>query len=198
MNTLDSMLTLLVADDPRRSADRILTRLVQIHQARGGAILRPRQDVVEIWLSAGLSLAAVAELPVRWADHRQLVLAGKPVVEPGFALIPCASESEVVGVLYLAQPDGLVVSEARVFGTAIAQAVRAADAGPAAARIPDVSPTEETKLQLLSLLERNEWNVAKVARIMGVTRRTVYMRLASFGIERRHVPKIYKKLPSEA
>ncbi len=192
------MLTLLVADDPRRSADRILTRLVQIHQARGGAILRPRQDVVEIWLSAGLSLAAVAELPVRWADHRQLVLAGKPVVEPGFALIPCASESEVVGVLYLAQPDGLVVSEARVFGTAIAQAVRAADAGPAAARIPDVSPTEETKLQLLSLLERNEWNVAKVARIMGVTRRTVYMRLASFGIERRHVPKIYKKLPSEA
>lgn len=192
------MLTLLVADDPRRSADRILTRLVQIHQARGGAILRPRQDVVEIWLSAGLSLAAVAELPVRWADHRQLVLAGKPVVEPGFALIPCASESEVVGVLYLAQPDGLVVSEARVFGTAIAQAVRAADAGPAAARIPDVSPTEETKLQLLSLLERNEWNVAKVARIMGVTRRTVYMRLASFGIERRHVPKIYKKLPREA
>ena len=192
------MLTLLVADDPRRSADRILTRLVQIHQARGGAILRPRQDVVEIWLSAGLRRAAVAELPVRWADHRQLVLAGKPVVEPGFALIPCASESEVVGVLYLAQPDGLVVSEARVFGTAIAQAVRAADAGPAAARIPDVSPTEETKLQLLSLLERNEWNVAKVARIMGVTRRTVYMRLASFGIERRHVPKIYKKLPSEA
>ena len=192
------MLTLLVADDPRRSADRILTRLVQIHQARGGAILRPRQDVVEIWLSAGLRRAAVAELPVRWADHRPRVLAGPPVVEPGFALIPCASESEVVGVLYLAQPDGLVVSEARVFGTAIAQAVRAADAGPAAARIPDVSPTEETKLQLLSLLERNEWNVAKVARIMGVTRRTVYMRLASFGIERRHVPKIYKKLPSEA
>ena len=197
MNTLDSMLTLLVADDPRRSADRILTRLVQIHQARGGAILRPRQEQVEIWLSAGLSLAAVGELPVRWADHRQQVLAGKPVVEPGFALIPCSSESEVVGVLYLAQPDGLVVADAKVFGTAIAQAVRAADAGPVAARIPDVSPTEETKLQLLSLLERNEWNVAKVARIMGVTRRTVYMRLASFGIERRHVPKIYKKLPSE-
>jgi transcriptional regulator of acetoin/glycerol metabolism len=60
-----------------------------------------------------------------------------------------------------------------------------------------MSPTEEAKLQLLSLLERNEWNLAKVARLMGVTRRTVYLRLRSFGIERRHVPKLYKKLPAE-
>ena len=30
---------------------------------------------------------------------------------------------------------------------------------------------------------------------MGVTRRTVYLRLRSFGIECRHVPKLYKKLP---
>lgn len=191
------MLTLLVSDDPRRSADRILSRLIQIHQARGGAILRSRADQVEVWLSSGLSLAAVAELPVRWADHKQSVLAGKSVLESGFALVPCGSESEVVAALYLAQPEGLAVSDAKVFGTAIAQAVLAAENGPSVARAPDLSPTEETKLQLLSLLERNEWNVAKVARIMGVTRRTVYMRLASFGIERRHVPKIYKKLPSE-
>jgi DNA-binding NtrC family response regulator len=119
------------------------------------------------------------------------------VLESGFALVPCGSESEIVAALYLAQPEGLAVSDARVFGTAIAQAVLAAENGPSVSRVPDLSPTEETKLQLMSLLERNEWNVAKVARIMGVTRRTVYMRLASFGIERRHVPKIYKKLPSE-
>jgi hypothetical protein len=35
------MVNILVSDEPRRSADRIVTRLVQIHQARGGAILRP-------------------------------------------------------------------------------------------------------------------------------------------------------------
>src|SRR5512139_2762623 len=161
------MLALLVADDPRRSADRILTRLIQIHQARGGAVLRPRQDQAEIWLSAGLNLSAVAELPVRWAVH------------------------------YLAQPEDLAVGDARVFGAAIAQAVQAAEAAPGPRWAPETSPTEEARLQLLSLLERHEWNIAEVARLLGVTRRTVYMRLRSFGIERRHVPKIYKKMPVE-
>lgn len=190
------MLALLVADDPRRSADRILNRLIQIHQARGGAILRARNGQVEIWLSAGLSLAGLTELPVRWADHSQALQDGRAVVEPGFALLPAMLESEMVAALYLAQPDGLAVADARVFGTAIAQAVRAAETETSAVpRLPEMSPTEEAKLQLLSLLERNEWNLAKVARLMGVTRRTVYLRLRSFGIERRHVPKLYKKLP---
>jgi ActR/RegA family two-component response regulator len=191
------MLSILVADDPRRSADRILTRLVQIHQARGGAILRPRQEQADIWLSAGLSLAAVAELPVRWADHREDLAAGRPVVEPGFALLPAMLGEEMVAALYLAQPEGLAAGDARLFGAAIAQAVRAAEASPGARRVPETSPTEEAKLHMLSLLERHEWNIAEVARLLGVTRRTVYMRLRSFGIERKRVPKIYKKMPVE-
>jgi ActR/RegA family two-component response regulator len=191
------MLSILVADDPRRSADRILTRLVQIHQARGGAILRPRQEQADIWLSAGLSLAAVAELPVRWADHREALAAGRPVVEPGFALLPAMLGEEMVAALYLAQPEGLAAGDARLFGAAIAQAVQAAEASPGARRVPETSPTEEAKLHMLSLLERHAWNIAEVARLLGVTRRTVYMRLRSFGIERKRVPKIYKKMPVE-
>jgi ActR/RegA family two-component response regulator len=191
------MLALLVADDPRRSADRILTRLVQIHQARGGAILRPRQDQAEIWLSAGLNLSGVAELPVRWADHRAALAAGRSVIEAGFVLIPAMLGDEMVAALYLAQPEDPAVGDARLFGAAIAQAVQAAEATPGARRAPETSPTEEARLQMLSLLERHEWNIAEVARLLGVTRRTVYMRLNSFGIERKHVPKIYKKLPVE-
>jgi hypothetical protein len=197
VNTLDSMLALLVSDDPRRSADRILTRLIQIHQARGGAILRPQAGQVEIWMSAGLQLGAVAELPVRWADHREVLGAGRSVIEPGYALFPAMLGDEMVAALYLAQPEGLAVSEAWVFGAAIAQAVQAGDEVSGVRRIPEVNPTEEARLQLLSLLERNEWNIAEVARLLSVTRRTVYMRLRSFGIERKHVPKIYKKMPVE-
>jgi ActR/RegA family two-component response regulator len=190
------MLSILVADDPRRSADRILTRLIQIHQARGGAILRPHQEQAEIWLSAGLSLAAVGELPVRWTDHRDALAAGRAVVEPGFALLPAMLGEDLVAALYLAQPEGLAAADARLFGAAIAQAVLAADASPGAKRPPETSPTEEAKLHMMSLLERHEWNIAEVARLLGVTRRTVYMRLRSFGIERKRVPKIYKKIPA--
>jgi len=58
-----------------------------------------------------------------------------------------------------------------------------------------VHPTEEARLQLLSVLERHEWNIAEVSRLLGVTRRTVYLRLRSFAIARKRVPKIYKKMP---
>lgn len=194
---MDSMLALLVSDDPRRSADRILTRLIQIHQAKGGAILRPRNGQVEIWMSAGLALAAVAELPVRWADHRDALAEGRSVVEAGYALFPAMLGDEMVAALYLGQPEGVAVGDAWVFGAAIAQAVQAGDEVGAARRLPETNPTEEARLQLLSLLERNEWNIAEVSRLLGVTRRTVYMRLRSFGIERKHVPKIYKKMPVE-
>jgi transcriptional regulator of acetoin/glycerol metabolism len=44
--------------------------------------------------------------------------------------------------------------------------------------------------QLLVLLERNEWNIARVARVMNVTRATIYNRIARLHIQRRHVPKV--------
>jgi len=44
-------------------------------------------------------------------------------------------------------------------------------------------------LKLLLLLNRNEWNIARVARLMGVTRRTVYLRLQRYNIPRERVPK---------
>jgi hypothetical protein len=191
------MLALLVADDPRRSADRILTRLIQIHQAQGGAILRPSGGQVEIWLSAGLSLGAVSELPVRWADHREGLEAGRSIVEPGYALLPAMLGDELVAALYFAQPQGHAVADARLFGTAIAQAVLATKTAERPVRVPELSPTGEARLQLLSLLERHDWNIAEVARLLSVTRRTVYMRLRSFGIDRKRVPKIYKKMPVE-
>jgi ActR/RegA family two-component response regulator len=195
VHTLDSMLALLVADDPRRSADRVLARLVQIHKAQGGAILVPRGPQAEIWLSVGLSLSASADLPAVWALHHEALSSGRAVIEPGFALLPARLGHEMVAALYLDRPANVTASEARLFGTAIAQAVLAGNAPRPA---PEVNPTDEARAQLLSLLERHEWNIAEVARLLKVTRRTVYMRLRSFGIRRKRVPKIYKKIPVDA
>lgn len=189
------MVNLLVSDEPRRSADRILTRLVQIHQARGGAILRQRQGQVEIWMSVGLNLTAVSALPVRWADHAAELTSGRAVIEQGFGLFPAMRGDEMVAALYLAQPEGLSAADAAMFGTAIAHAVLAADLDEPRAPVQATSPAEQGRLQMLTLLEGNDWNIAEVARRLGVTRRTVYMRLRSFGIERRRVPKLYKKMP---
>jgi ActR/RegA family two-component response regulator len=152
---------------------------------------------MEIWMSSSLSLEGLGELPVRWADHRETLATGRPVIEPGFALVPAMLGSEMVAVLYLAQPTDLSPSDAQVFAAPIAHAVRAAQADTGADLPQRVSPADEPKLRLLRLLERNEWNVASVARQLGVSRRTVYLRLRAFGIERKRVPKLYKKLPAE-
>jgi len=145
-------------------------------------------------MSVGLNLAAAAELPVRWADHADGLAAGRSVVEPGFALFPALRDGELVAALYIAQPESLSLPEAAIFSSAIAEAVVASEiAEPRPVLQP--SPAEQGRLQLLTLLERTDWNIAEVSRLLGVTRRTVYMRLRSFGIERRRVPKLYKKMP---
>ena len=51
---------------------------------------------------------------------------------------------------------------------------------------------EVERHRLLELLKRNEWNLARVARVLGVTRRTVYMRLKRYDIARQKVPKTVK------
>ena len=71
--------------------------------------------------------AAVAELPVRWADHADNLAAGRSVVEPGFALFPALRSGQLVAALYLAQPESLSLPEAAVFTNAIAEAVLASD-----------------------------------------------------------------------
>jgi len=51
---------------------------------------------------------------------------------------------------------------------------------------------EVERHRLIELLKRNEWNLARVARVLGVTRRTVYMRLKRYDIARQKVPKTVK------
>jgi hypothetical protein len=52
------------------------------------------------------------------------------------------------------------------------------------------TPVEDMEREkLLLLLNRNEWNIARVARMMGITRRTVYLRLQRYNIPRERVPK---------
>ncbi len=56
------------------------------------------------------------------------------------------------------------------------------------------SPRDVERGQLLRLLEQHEWNIARVARLMGVTRRTIYLRLERYGIPRQRVPKGVRRI----
>jgi transcriptional regulator with GAF, ATPase, and Fis domain len=137
-----------------------------------------------------------------WAAERRIPA---PTVRGGpasFAIVPTFEGDDLIAVLYVDSLDPHFCEEhdlARLqkFSKIIAKAVRestAAGPQPAPADAWETylerTPVEDMEREkLLLLLNRNEWNIARVARLMGVTRRTVYLRLQRYNIPRERVPK---------
>ena len=137
-----------------------------------------------------------------WATDRRVPAPSGRGGPASFAVVPTFEGDELIALLYVDSLDPHFCEEhdlARLqkFSRIIAKAVRESSTEG----VP-VSPTNvwETYLErtpvedmerekLLLLLNRNEWNIARVARLMGVTRRTVYLRLQRYNIPRERVPK---------
>ena len=194
MNSLESMIESLVSDDPRRSADRLLSKMCEVTGAEGGAILVPRGDNATVSLSFCLSLAGIGSLPIRFLDHRARLAKGEVVVASGFALAPLnGADESSLGWVYLDNPKGVDAKEIKPFLLGLAKAVSALGESPGA-RTPSVNRADVNRASILRLLEAQDWNIARVSRELGVTRRTLYMRLAAFGIARKKVPRLAKPL----
>lgn len=193
MTDLNLIIETLVADDPRRAADRLLTRVADIASASGAALIQSSGGSSSVVLSHRLPLASVASLTVRLADHHEELRVGRAILEKGFALVPVQIDSELRAVVYLSEPKGIGADRLRSIVSSGAAAFAAAlDATPRA--VAATAGRQDVKGQMVRILETNDWNIAKVSRILGVTRRTLYMRMTSFGIKRKKVPRLIKPL----
>ncbi len=188
------MIESLVADDPRRAGDRLLSKMCEVAGAEGGAVLIPQNDSASVFLSYRLSLAGLGSLPIRFQDHRARLAKGEFVSATGFALAPVIAEADApLGWVYLENPKAVDAKELKPFLLGIAKAV-AALGESVSARVPNVNRADANRVNILRILEENDWNIARVSRELGVTRRTLYMRLAAFGIARKKVPRLAKPL----
>jgi transcriptional regulator with GAF, ATPase, and Fis domain len=119
-----------------------------------------------------------------------------------FAVVPVFEEEKLVALLYVdsAEPhfcDSHDLERLSKFSRILAKAVSESTSPVEAGRTSEAwqsylerTPVEDMEREkLLLLLNRNEWNIARVARLMGVTRRTIYLRLQRYGIPRERVPK---------
>jgi transcriptional regulator with GAF, ATPase, and Fis domain len=125
--------------------------------------------------------------------------------QPGaasFAVVPVFDNEVLVALMYVDSNDPHFCASHDLdrltkFSRIVAKAVT--DTAPVAQN-PATGGAWETYLErtpvedmerekLLLLLNRNEWNIARVARLMGVTRRTIYLRLQRYNIPRERVPK---------
>jgi len=212
-NLVDLLLGLLSREDPRRLGENLLDLAVTRYGARRAAIWHLEQDRCSLFLSRHVDQEVLDAVRSVWAARRDLLREGNILIaRPGLgpkelrqaihgtpaqsaALAPVVQKRELVGLLYVdtaetrfAHPedvDGLrqLAHVAAVAVTSLAPVESPREAISAyLERMPEDAVARD---QLVVLLERNEWNIARVARLLGLTRATIYHRLARFGIARQ-------------
>lgn len=186
MDLFIQMASLLAPADPEGSAIRVLRNVVEVNKASAAAIISVRDSSPVLFTSCNLSLEDVARLEDLWRDYGAWLLARQPFEQPTTVLLPILEGDVVLGVLYLKDSQRYDPAATVPWLAALSIFLRAAGA-PARVAYPENPPSKRD--QLLRALNEREWNVARVARDLGVTRRTIYLRMGRFDIARQHIPK---------
>jgi len=215
---LDQFAGLIAGDDePRRVGERTLEVLMALVNGRSAGVFAAGKDRLTLFASRGIDQHVLDAVETLWKRGKDQLRRGQPVYVPdtsadadlsgraggpaSLAMFPVLEGDELVALLYLDSAETHFcppsdVERLRRFSRLLARAVRPeAEAAPREAAAGWEAYLERTPVQdierqkLLLLLNRNEWNIARVARLMSVTRRTIYLRLQRYNIPRERVPK---------
>jgi transcriptional regulator with GAF, ATPase, and Fis domain len=199
----------LGADEPQRLAERTVEIILSLTHGRCAAVFRVEGDRLTLFASRGLDQAALDAAHADWNAHAATLASGEMFYAPmatdgdapqARAAVPIRADDAVAGILYVdsAEPHFLDSADCQrlvKFNRILARAL-ASPPAPSGERpqgweryLERTSIDDMERERLLLLLERNEWNIARVARLMEVTRRTVYLRLARYGVPRERVRK---------
>ena len=184
----------LVAADPVGQAGRVLNRFVAALSAEGGALVAwTPGEPPRILAASNLSLDAIQTIAPLLERHRSGLGKGKPVTSRARLAAPLHDGKELVGVVFIQGASSPRIESLRPYLVTLAKAVVAASQP----QLPTVDldsilgePERITKrTATLEVLQRSGWNIAEASRRLGVTRRTIYLRLAKWGVERKKFPK---------
>jgi transcriptional regulator with GAF, ATPase, and Fis domain len=170
----------------------MLEFLMGVNNAAGAAIFTMEPEP-RLFVGRGIGQEALDWTCDRWQQEREQLAKGKFSRSDDCILVPVMRGEHAVALLYLKASELDMDSLAEVVGL-IADAVvkstrEAAPSSLVAAYLEQTTTEEIQRRKLLILLEHFEWNVARVARELKVTRTTVYKRLAEWRIPRKRVPK---------
>jgi transcriptional regulator with GAF, ATPase, and Fis domain len=200
----------------RQLGERTLDVVLALTHGRAAAIFRPQGDGVSLFASRGIDQSVLDAMAGIHARERASLERGEAFVSPsrqgerrlppgseeaerGVVVLPVREKDALVALLYVdsERPDfspSREVGQVARFARLVARSVQPGES-PAQERESwqeylERTPVEDMEREkMLLLLERNEWNIARVSRLMGVTRRTVYLRLARYQITRQKIRK---------
>jgi hypothetical protein len=172
---------LLAPGGGRLAANRTLNWLLEHHAARSVALWEMQSSGPRLSLSVGLDQDAMSHVQDTWRQHRKGLDAGRPWQGEQDILVPVVADDR----RYLLSLSGLKPSRASVesvasYARVAAKALQRDNGGAAAARLEKDIERDE----LTALLQREEWKIARVARLLHVTRVTIYSRMRRYGIVR--------------
>jgi transcriptional regulator with GAF, ATPase, and Fis domain len=168
-----------------RTATAFLARLCRCSTAgtwaeEGGAL--------RLLASHQLDQAAIDAVSQAWPGSRQRLRRGERLATSQGLIVPLRAEDEFVGVLYLRPdiPNDLDLRRCAALLELLGKLARLSPAPEDAWRttIRNVDPLEIEREQLVYLLEKSEWNIARAARAKGVTRPTIYSWMRRLGVKR--------------
>ena len=195
MPTLLDIASDLVSIEPASQATRLLGRLMEHTRASAGAVLVPSDQDLRVFVSRQASLERLSQGRSAVAAHRFLLQRGESVSADGITLLPLMGETGLLGVVLLEGGAHNMEGTDLILTAIVAAVVVAMSPRPLSGDLDQfvgIRSDEVERHRLIELLKRNEWNLARVARVLGVTRRSVYMRLKRYDIARQKVPKTVK------
>jgi hypothetical protein len=190
----------LIAADPRQSIDQTLGLLMAHTHTSSAGLFITRGDV-ELLAGRGIDPVSLDRVRAAWAREGAHLRDGRPVFQGAWCLWPLESaRGPLLAYLGAERPLRMpavreaITALAGLFQTAVELEGFAARAPETAAAVIDsyleATPAESVeRRQLLALLNRSEWNLSRVARLLGVTRVTIYNRMARLGIDRLRIRK---------
>ncbi len=164
--------------------ERALALLMSLTGSRVGAVFAcDGRDEPELVLGSRIDQLALDRVKTAWLYARDSLQCGTVVSGPsGGIVIPILNGRDLLALTYQDQrgrcSDQEIATVCALIRNRLAE-------GP----VPELAPERDEREHLLLLLERNEWNIARVARLLGVSRLTVYRRLGRLNVSRPDGPK---------
>jgi transcriptional regulator with GAF, ATPase, and Fis domain len=186
---------MLVQQDPKRSADGALGLLLGHVRASSAAVFLVRQRELVLFVSRGIDQGDLDRARRAWARIQKRLPAHEPQVEDVTALFPLQDGEQLLGALYIGSAHRVSVGQdiLEAIVPILLAALKAAEnpmaQSPVDAYLENTPAEEIEREQLMLLLSKNEWNIARVARIQGVSRVTIYHRLVKYGLSRKRPQK---------
>ncbi len=187
MELADIASLLLDAAGPLDASRRVLTYLGEHNEARSVSLWRAVEGgELVLELGMGVTQDDIVAARAMWAANSTDLAAGRPLVEDDRALIP----ARVPGAFVLLEGIDPKRLDVDTVADAASVALKALQRDEFTSKSHGLLSMHGLRREeLIATLRLHEWNIARVARVKGVTRKTIYEWLTRYNIPRERVPK---------